>query len=179
LDTHTHADHLSGVHRLAEWTGATVLAPVAARLKRRAQRVQGGTTFPLGTKTVTVVDAPGHTPASVAPLASGHVFTGDALFAGGPGRTDFPGGSASSLFDTLRVFESLPDETVVHPGHDYVGRPVTTIGEEKAGNPLLREHDRAAMVARLAGPATPPANMPAAARHNLEEAETPTSAPRA
>jgi rhodanese-related sulfurtransferase len=67
---------------------------------------------------------------------------------------------------------------VVHPGHDYVGRPVTTIGEEKAGNPLLREHDRAAFVARLTGTAPPPANMAAILRHNLGELEAPTVAPR-
>jgi rhodanese-related sulfurtransferase len=87
------------------------------------------------------------------------------------------GGSASALFDTLRVFEALPDDTVVHPGHDYVGRPVTTIGEEKARNPLLRERDRAAFVSRLSGTASPPANMAAILRHNLGEVEAPTIAP--
>jgi len=178
LDTHTHADHLSGVGRLAQRTGAVVLAHAASKLKRSARRVRGGATFTLGTKTVTVIDAPGHTPDSLALLVDGHLFTGDALFAGGAGRTDFPGGSASSLFDTLRAFEVLPDETVVHPGHDYVGRPVTTIGEEKAGNPLLREHDREALVASLSGAAAPPANMAAILRHNLGEVETPTIAAR-
>jgi sulfur dioxygenase len=178
LDSHTHADHLSGVGRLAQRTGATVLAHAASTLKRPARRVTGGTTFELGTKTVTVMDAPGHTPDSLAILVDGHLFTGDALFAGGAGRTDFMGGSASDLFDTLRVFEALPDDTVVHPGHDYVGRPVTTIGEEKARNPLLREHDRAALVSRLSGTASPPANMAAILRHNLGEAEAPTIVPR-
>jgi sulfur dioxygenase len=178
LDTHTHADHLSGVRRLAQRTGATVLAHVASKLKRPARRVTGGTTFELGSKTVTVIGAPGHTPDSLAILVDGHLFTGDALFAGGAGRTDFMGGSASDLFDTLRVFETLPDDTVVHPGHDYVGRPVTTIGEEKVGNPLLREHDRGAFVSRLSGTAAPPANMAAILRHNLGEVETPTIGPR-
>ena len=178
LDTHTHADHLSGVGRLAQRTGATVLAHAASKLKRPARRVTGGTTFEVGTKTVTVIDAPGHTPDSLGILVDGHLFTGDALFAGGAGRTDFMGGSASALFDTLRIFEALPDDTVVHPGHDYVGRPVTTIGEEKARNPLLREQDRAAFVSRLAGTASPPANMAAILRHNLGEIEAPTIAPR-
>lgn len=178
LDTHTHADHLSGVGRLAQRTGATLLAHTASKLKRPARRVTGGTTFEVGTRTVTVIDAPGHTPDSLAILVDGHLFTGDALFSGGAGRTDFMGGSASDLFDTLRVFEALPDDTVVHPGHDYVGRPVTTIGEEKARNPLLREHDRAAFVSRLSGTAAPPANMAAILRHNLGEIEAPTIAPR-
>lgn len=178
LDTHTHADHLSGVRSLAQRTGATVLAHVASKLKRPARRVTNGTTFELGSRTVTVIGAPGHTPDSIAILVDGHLFTGDALFAGGAGRTDFMGGSASDLFDTFRVFEALPDDTVVHPGHDYVGRPVTTIGEEKAGNPLLREHDREAFLSRLSVTAAPPANMAAILRHNLGEVETPTIGPR-
>jgi glyoxylase-like metal-dependent hydrolase (beta-lactamase superfamily II)/rhodanese-related sulfurtransferase len=174
LDTHTHADHLSGVRRLARRTGATVLAHAASKLQGPVRRIEGGATFELGTKTVTIVDAPGHTPDSLAVLVEGHLFTGDALFAGGAGRTDFMGGSAAALFDTLRGFESLPDATVVHPGHDYVGRAVTTIGEEKASNPLLREPDRAAFVARLSAKSAPPANMAAILRHNLGEADAAT-----
>jgi len=174
LDTHTHADHLSGVRRLAQRTGATVVAHAASKLAGPAVRVSAGDTFALGSKTVSILDAPGHTPDSLAVLIDGHLFTGDALFAGGAGRTDFPGGSAEALFETFRTFEALPDHTVVHPGHDYVGRAVTTIGEEKAANPLLREHDRARFVARLSGKSAPPANMAAILRHNLGEADATT-----
>jgi glyoxylase-like metal-dependent hydrolase (beta-lactamase superfamily II)/rhodanese-related sulfurtransferase len=174
LDTHTHADHLSGVRRLARRTGATVLAHAASKLPGAVRRLRGGETFALGAKTVTILDAPGHTPDSLAVLVEGHLFTGDALFAGGAGRTDFMGGSAADLFDTLRSFESLPDATVVHPGHDYVGRAVTTIGEEKASNSLLREPDRAAFVARLSAKSAPPANMAAILRHNLGESDAAT-----
>jgi glyoxylase-like metal-dependent hydrolase (beta-lactamase superfamily II) len=177
LDTHTHADHLSGVRRLARRTGGTVLAHQASKLGGAARRVGGGETFALGETTVTVLDAPGHTPDSLALLVEGHLFTGDALFSGGAGRTDFMGGSASDLFDTLRTFEALPDTTVVHPGHDYVGRAVTTIGEEKAQNPLLRERDRETFVGRLSERRSPPANMAAILRHNLGEADAPIVAP--
>ena len=177
LDTHTHADHLSGVRRLAQRTGATVLAHAVSALKGPARRVAGGASFELGTVTVAVLDAPGHTPDSLALLADGHLFTGDALFVGGAGRTDFMGGSAAALFDTLRAFANLPDTTIVHPGHDYVGRAASTIGEEKAGNPRLREHDRAAFVARLSVKAEPPANMAAILRHNLGEADAATIDP--
>ncbi|HUO64392.1 MAG TPA: rhodanese-like domain-containing protein [Terriglobales bacterium] len=178
LDTHTHADHLSGVRKLAERTGATVLAHTASKLRSPARRIEGGGSVQLGTKAVRVLDAPGHTPDSLAVLVDGHLFTGDALFSGGAGRTDFMGGSASDLFDTFRAFEALPDETVVHPGHDYVGRAATTIGEEKAQNPLLRERDRDTFVSRLAVTAPPPANMAAILRHNLGEVDAPTIAPR-
>jgi glyoxylase-like metal-dependent hydrolase (beta-lactamase superfamily II) len=178
LDTHTHADHLSGVRRLAQRTGATVLAHAASKLRGPAGRIRGGETFKVGTRTIKVLDAPGHTPDSLALLVDGHLFTGDALFAGGAGRTDFMGGSASALYDTFRTFEALPDATVVHPGHDYVGRAVTTIGEEKAENPLVRERDRAAFVSRLSVAAPPPANMAAILRHNLGETDVATIAPR-
>lgn len=177
LDTHTHADHLSGTRRLARRTGATVLAHAASRLREPVRSVRGGETFELGSKTVNVLDAPGHTPDSLALLVDGHLFTGDALFAGGAGRTDFMGGSASDLFDTLRTFEALPPATIVHPGHDYVGRAVTTIEEEVSVNPLLRERDRAAFVSRLSSKAQPPANMAAILRHNLGEADAATVAP--
>ena len=174
LDTHTHADHLSGVRRLANRTGATMLAHEASKLAGPVRRLAGGDTFALGAKTVSILDAPGHTPDSLAVLVDGHLFTGDALFAGGAGRTDFPGGSAEALFETFRTFEALPEQTVVHPGHDYVGRPITTIGEEKAGNRLLRERDRASFVARLSARSAPPANMAAILRHNLGEADAAT-----
>jgi glyoxylase-like metal-dependent hydrolase (beta-lactamase superfamily II) len=177
LDTHTHADHLSGVRRLAREADATVLAHAASRLKHPARRVQGGDTFALGGTRARVIDAPGHTPDSLAILIDGHLFTGDALLAGGAGRTDFMGGSAAELFDTFRRFEGLPDATVVHPGHDYVGRAVTTIGEEKAQNELFRERDRAALVSRLSAKTQPPANMAAILRYNLGETEAATVAP--
>lgn len=177
LDTHTHADHLSGVRKLAQRTGAAVLAHAASKLKGEARRVRGGETFALGGTTVRVLDAPGHTPDSLALLVAGHLFTGDALFAGGAGRTDFMGGSPADLFETFRTFEALPDDTVVHPGHDYVGRPVTSIGEERASNPLLRERDRERFVARLSVKAAPPANMAGILRHNLGEADAATVNP--
>jgi glyoxylase-like metal-dependent hydrolase (beta-lactamase superfamily II)/rhodanese-related sulfurtransferase len=178
VDTHTHADHLSGVARLAGKTGALVLAHAASKLKHAARRIRGGDTVMLGARPVTVLDAPGHTPDSLALLVDGHLFTGDALFAGGAGRTDFIGGSASDLFDTFRRFEALPDATVAHPGHDYTGRAVTTIGEEKTHNPLFREPDREAFIARMSVTAAPPPGMAAIVRHNLGETEAATITPR-
>jgi glyoxylase-like metal-dependent hydrolase (beta-lactamase superfamily II) len=177
VDTHTHADHLSGAWALGEATQAPVVAHTASRASRIRRRVSGGDTLDLGTRSVRVLDAPGHTPDSMALLVDGHLFTGDALLAGGAGRTDFPGGSASALFDTLAAFRALPRDTVVHPGHDYVGRGMTTLGEELAANPALRETDRAAFVARFGGSATPPANMETIVRHNLGEDATSTVAP--
>jgi sulfur dioxygenase len=178
LDTHTHADHLSGARALARRSGAILLAHEASKIKGDVRRVRGGDRLELGASIVEILDAPGHTPDSLAVLVDGHLFTGDALFAGGAGRTDFMGGSASELFDTFRRLEVLPDDTVVHPGHDYVGRPVTSIGAEKSQNPLMGEQDRSALVARLASTMPPPANMSAILQHNLGESDAPTIAPR-
>lgn len=179
IDTHTHADHLSGARQLAARTGAELLAHARSRLRGPARRVTEGDEIAIGETRVKVIDAPGHTPDSLALVVPGHVFTGDALFVGGAGRTDFMGGSASDLYDTFRKLEALPDATVVHPGHDYAGRPSSTIGEEKCGNPLLRERDRAALEARLAAKAPPPADMSATLRHNLgEAADTTAISPR-
>jgi len=177
VDTHTHADHLSGVRRLAETTGAQVLAHAASKLKTAARRVEGGASFDVGRTCVRVLHAPGHTPDSLALLVEEHLFTGDSLFVGGAGRTDFMAGSASELYETFRRFEALPDATVVHPGHDYAGRPETTIGQEKTGNPLFSEHDRAALEAKLASSAAPPANMEDIFRHNLGATDTGMLAP--
>jgi glyoxylase-like metal-dependent hydrolase (beta-lactamase superfamily II)/rhodanese-related sulfurtransferase len=172
LDTHTHADHLSGVRRLAAATGASVLAHAASKLRAKARRLEGGATFELGHSVVRVIHAPGHTPDSLALLVAGHLFTGDALFVGGAGRTDFMGGSPADLFDTFRRFEALPEGTVVHPGHDYVGRATTTIGEERRTNPLFAERDRGALTAKLSRSLPPPANMAQILGHNLADADS-------
>lgn len=177
VDTHTHADHLSGARRLARREGAELLAHARAKLDAPARRVQGGDALRLGEAEVQVLDAPGHTPDSLALRIEGHLFTGDALFVGGAGRTDFMGGSAADLFETFRRLEALPEETVVHPGHDYVNRPESTIGEEKRANPLLAEQDRAALVARLGVKGNPPANMSEILRFNLASDDSPTIAP--
>jgi glyoxylase-like metal-dependent hydrolase (beta-lactamase superfamily II)/rhodanese-related sulfurtransferase len=177
-DTHTHADHLSGARRLVTRLGGELVAHARARLAAPARRVRGGDALPLGDETVTVLDAPGHTPDSLALLVGGHLFTGDALFVGGAGRTDFMGGSPADLFETFRRFEALDEGTVVHPGHDYVGRPESTIGEERRTNPLLAEHDRERLIARLDVKGKPPANMAEILRFNLaEEASSATITP--
>lgn len=177
VDTHTHADHLSGARKLARAEGAELLAHAASKLAAPARRVRGGDVLRLGEVEVRVLDAPGHTPDSLALLVGGHLFTGDTLFVGGAGRTDFPGGSASDLFDTFRRFAELPDETVVHPGHDYVQRPESTIGEEKRTNPLLAEADRDRFVARLAVEGAPPPNITGILRANLAADDAATVSP--
>lgn len=149
-DTHTHADHLSGVQLLAERTQATARTP---------ETLGEGEAFRLGETPVQALPTPGHTKDSRSLLVAGQLFTGDALFVGGAGRTDFPGGSTAELYESFRRYEGLPDETMVRPGHDYAGKPVSTIGEEKQSNQLLAERDLAALERRMDVTGAPPANM--------------------
>jgi glyoxylase-like metal-dependent hydrolase (beta-lactamase superfamily II) len=158
LDTHTHADHLSGVRQLAERSGAAILAHPGSKTPAAGTLEDGGT-IKFGASEVLVLHSPGHTPDSLSLLVDGHLFTGDALFAGGAGRTDFMGGSASDLYGSFRRFESLPPETVVHPGHDYAGVGSTTIARELEANELLGEKDVNRLVARMDAKGPLPANM--------------------
>jgi glyoxylase-like metal-dependent hydrolase (beta-lactamase superfamily II) len=85
-------------------------------------------------------------------LLDDRVFTGDALLVRGTGRTDFQNGNAGQLYDAItQVLFALPDETLVYPGHDYKGRTVTSIGEERRFNPRLAGKDRAAFIQLMAG----------------------------
>ncbi len=146
LDTHVHADHVTGAGLLREQTGcktvASHLGPESADL-----RLRDGATLELGALTVHMLETPGHTDDSVSFRVDGHVFTGDALFVRGTGRTDFQAGDAEQLYDSItgKLF-ALPDTTVVWPGHDYKGHTASTIGEEKAHNPRLAGKSKADFV---------------------------------
>jgi len=98
--------------------------------------IDEGDVIPVGESTLRVLHTPGHTPGGVSFLGPGIVFTGDALFRGGVGRTDIPGASHEVLIEGIRTkLLTLEDDTVVYPGH---GEP-TTIGHEKATNPYLQD----------------------------------------
>jgi sulfur dioxygenase len=143
LETHVHADHVTGAGELRKRTGArTVVArtdgPECADLS-----LADGEEIKIGDVTLVAIDTPGHTAGCISYRvgdrgAFDRVLTGDALFIRGCGRTDFQGGDAGRLFDsvTTRLF-TLGDATLVYPGHDYRGLGVSTIGEERRHNPRL------------------------------------------
>lgn len=96
-----------------------------------------GDTLAFGKETLQVLHTPGHTPGGICLYSAPHCFTGDTLFAGGVGRTDFPGGSTAGLLQSIRSqLLTLPAETIVWPGHGYGGLK-STIGEEARSNPFL------------------------------------------
>jgi glyoxylase-like metal-dependent hydrolase (beta-lactamase superfamily II) len=153
LITHGHWDHLGGAAELAEGTEAPVYMPEAERdLLERAGEftppgvvvrshtpdvlLAGGETFDLAGITFESIPVPGHSPGHLAFAADGALFSGDVLFAGSVGRTDFPGSSWEQLEASIAtLIERLPADTIVYPGHG----PATTLGQELETNPFLAE----------------------------------------
>jgi sulfur dioxygenase len=151
LDTHVHADHVTAAGRLRERSGAlTVGGQGGAPCTDLA--VGHGDIVRIGAIELHVLGTPGHTSESVSYLLGDRVLTGDALLIRAAGRTDFQNGDAGQLYDTLtQVLFALPDETLVYPAHDYRGRTVSTIGEEKRFNTRVAGRTREEFVAVMDG----------------------------
>jgi glyoxylase-like metal-dependent hydrolase (beta-lactamase superfamily II)/rhodanese-related sulfurtransferase len=169
IETHTHADHLSGAAELRARTGADVVLSARATSEVATRRLRDGDRVTLGHVDIEVMESPGHTDDSVSLLVSGTLLTGDALLIGGAGRTDFQNGSAAALYETLHTrFAGLPGGLTVYPAHDYAGRTHSTLAQERQTNPLLRLRARDQFVAALqAGRQPKPANMDAIVQANL------------
>lgn len=157
INTHSHVDHTSGNADMKKKTGAEIiiheddaetlaLTPAAIlRLFGAKQSppaditVKDGDTITIGDIELKVIHTPGHSPGGISLYTDGYVLTGDTLFVGGVGRTDIAGASWEVLIYSIRKkLLSLPDETVVLPGHNYGITPTSTIGNERRNNPFLR-----------------------------------------
>jgi sulfur dioxygenase len=151
LETHAHADHVTSAGLLCQRTGAKSGAPVQCGIVSADLQLDDGAEIRFGGDTIRAVHTPGHTAGSMSYLWHECVFTGDALLIGGCGRTDFQSGDAGTLYDSVtgRLF-TLPDATRVYPAHDYHGRTVSTIGEEKRCNPRFTGKTREEFI-RLMG----------------------------
>jgi hydroxyacylglutathione hydrolase len=136
INTHGHPDHTSGNNAIKEATGAPVLIHESDSEGVNADRkLRDGDTIQVGNFKLIVLHTPGHTPDGISLLVDNAVFTGDALFAGSIGRTDFPGGSYKELIRSIKTkLMCLPDSFTVYCGHG----PSTTIGDEKLYNPFLQ-----------------------------------------
>ncbi len=139
-ETHVHADHVTGAGTLREETGALTCISRKAGADCADRQVGDGSLVEFGRYVLEVRETPGHTDGCVTYVLHDQsmAFTGDALLIRGCGRTDFQHGSAENLYASVheKIF-SLPDECRIYPGHDYKGRTVTTVGEEKRFNPRL------------------------------------------
>jgi sulfur dioxygenase len=142
VETHVHADHLSAGAALRGHTGCRVACPAGEAVDGADLALVEGEPLTFGSLHLAPLATPGHTRGHLSfrldrgPLPM--VFTGDTLLIDGCGRTDFQGGDAATLFRSIhdKLF-SLPDDTLVYPGHDYQGRRVTSIAQERQRNPRL------------------------------------------
>lgn len=150
--THGHFDHIGAAREVVDATGAPLLVHEADASSITSSEGNGGALFGFadtapaadgtlkdgdvivaGDARLEVLHTPGHTPGGISLVDDGHLFSGDTLFAGSVGRTDFPGGDARTLRSSVARLAGLPDETRVHPGHG----PDTSIGRERRVNPFF------------------------------------------
>lgn len=139
VDTHCHADHITGLGRLRDATRCITVMGSKSSVDVVSMRVDEGDSIDIENLCLRVLYTPGHTDDSYCFVMDDRIFTGDTLLIRGTGRTDFQQGDARDAYHSLfnKVLK-LPDETLVFPGHDYKGDTVSTIGEEKAFNPRLQ-----------------------------------------
>lgn len=140
LDTHVHADHVTGAGLLRQALGAQTIVSKEAQMNCASRPVDHGDTVVFGRHTLEVRWTPGHTDADLTFVLDDRsmAFTGDILLIRGCGRTDFQSGDPKTLYRSVHehIF-SLPETTQLYPGHDYRGHTMTTVGEEKRWNPRL------------------------------------------
>jgi len=143
LETHVHADHVTASGKLRQILGLKTAVSQLCGAESADMQLQEGDTILFGQQAIKVIATPGHTAGSVSFLWQDKLFSGDSLLINGCGRTDFQGGDAGVLFDSItqKLFV-LADETLVYPGHDYQGRRISCIGQEKAINPRLAAKSR-------------------------------------
>lgn len=141
LDTHVHADHITAAILFRNEFGAKLALSKKAGNTPADIAIDDGQEFNFGESQVRAIATPGHTSTCTSFYADGAVFTGDTLLIDGCGRTDFQEGDSSQLYDSVheRLY-SLPDNTIVYPGHDYKGRMSSSIGFEKKYNSRLNTH---------------------------------------
>lgn len=145
LSTHGHDDHTNGNETMTALTGAPALGFGDAD-PRTGVRLVDGATLPLGALTIRVLHTPGHASDALCFLVNGALFTGDTLFVGKVGGTDFGAGAEAEYRSLHEKLMTLPDDTVVYPGHDVGVAPTSTIGHERATNPFLLQPDYEAFV---------------------------------
>ncbi len=160
LETHAHADHVTGAGLIKERTDAMTATGRHSGARCADVQLADGDTLIFGDEVIRVIATPGHTPGCVSYRWRNCVFTGDALMIGGCGRTDFQGGNAGTLYDSItqRLF-TLQDETLVYPAHDYKDMRVSSIGQEKLTNSRVAGRTREAFIELMNSLELPPPRM--------------------
>ncbi|MEC7596412.1 MAG: MBL fold metallo-hydrolase [Pseudomonadota bacterium] len=144
IETHIHADHITSACPLKKYypEARIVMGMENVAAEACSDIMAGeGHILNIGKYEITAIETPGHTLGCMSYLVENKVLTGDALFIRSTGRCDFQGGSAESLYESIQKLYKLPDSTEVYPAHDYNGLSVSTIGEEKKFNSMVRASD--------------------------------------
>jgi len=152
LDTHVHADHITGLGALRDRTRCITVMGERSGVDVVSMRVAEGDRVEVEGVSLAVLETPGHTDDSCSFLMADRVFTGDTLLIRGTGRTDFQNGDAAAQYHSIfGKLLTLSEETLVYPAHDYKGDTVSTIGEERACNPRLQVDSVEQYVAIMSG----------------------------
>ncbi len=170
LETHVHADHVTAAQALKQATGAQTAVARDCNAQGYDRLLSDGDVILFGHEEIMVIATPGHTPGSVSYVWRDRVFTGDTLLIGGCGRTDFQNGSADALWHSItRKLFRLDEQTLVYPAHDYKGRRVSSIGEEKRFNARVAGRTREEFLSVMSNLNLPmPARIQEAVPANLE-----------
>ena len=139
IDTHIHADHITGASKLNEKTNCSTVMGEHTPADTVKIKVKNNEIINVDGLKIRTIYTPGHTKDSYSFLMNNHLFSGDALLINGTGRTDFQGGSPQDSYESIfNKLLKLPEETLLYPGHDYKGESVSSIGKEKQINPRLQ-----------------------------------------
>ncbi len=139
IDTHIHADHVTGLNELSKRTKCTKIMGEQSKSEVIDLKVKEDDKIEIDKIQLKVIYTPGHTDCSYSFLMNDRVFTGDTLLINGTGRTDFQNGSAKTQYNSLfNKLLKLPEKTMVYPAHDYNGKKFSTIKDEKNNNPRLQ-----------------------------------------
>ena len=139
IDTHIHADHITGASKLKDQTKCTTIMGDQTPAEAVEIKVKDGEIIKLDQLKIKALYTPGHTSDSFSFLMNNYLFSGDTLLINGTGRTDFQNGSAKDAYNSIfnRLLK-LPEETLLYPAHDYNGKKFSSIGNEKKFNPRLQ-----------------------------------------
>ena len=139
IDTHIHADHVTGASKLKDLTKCSTIMGEHTPAEAVEIKVKDDEYIQLDNLKIRAMHTPGHTSDSFSFLMNNYLFSGDTLLINGTGRTDFQNGNSKDAYNSLfnRILK-LPDETLLYPAHDYKGETVSTIGKEKKFNPRLQ-----------------------------------------
>ena len=139
IDTHIHADHVTGASKLKDVTKCSTIMGAHTPAESVEIKVKDEEYIDLDNLKIKAIYTPGHTSDSYSFLMNNHLFSGDTLLINGTGRTDFQNGNSKDAYNSIfNKLLKLPEETLLYPAHDYNGEKVSTIGKEKKQNPRLQ-----------------------------------------